>query len=209
MASKLLFWFPRERYFLNSSFLLWYSHLEQSFYNRERLLKLEWQLQTFFLKICFSVLVLLCLSGNMQSRRKRGGKGWGLYFVAATGFWPCRFFYRCQNITQVWIVYCSCSPLFLVLISLWCALNFSYLGLLRILSNQILNFCKDGDSTAPFGNLFQCSATLPVGFFFLMLCFSLHLHSLITFLVCLGSVVSHPFTTPYLKSGSDFSVSIL
>lgn len=55
-AFKLLFWFSR--YFLNSSFLLWYSHFEQSVYNRERLLQLEWQLQTFFfLKIC-----LLCVS---------------------------------------------------------------------------------------------------------------------------------------------------
>lgn len=38
----------------------------------------------------------------------------------------------------------------------------SYLGLLRISSTQILNISKDGDSTAPLGNLFQCSAALSV-----------------------------------------------
>lgn len=145
----------------------------------------------------------------MQSTRKRGGKGWGLCVFCSRS----RFLIM-QSLLKVSEYYPGLDGLLQLFTSVPCYGIFmvcfkfqSYLGLLRMSSSQILNFCKGGDSTAPLGNLFQCSAALTVGFFFFILCFPLPLHLPLTFLVCLVNVTSQPFIILYLKSGSDFSIS--
>lgn len=69
------FGFSGEEYFQNSSFLLWYSLLEQSVSNN--LLKSEWQSQTYFLKICLLCvcLVILVRQQTIQKEKRRQRMG--------------------------------------------------------------------------------------------------------------------------------------
>lgn len=135
----------------------------------------------FSWKFAFSVLVLLCLSGNMQSRRKRGCQGWGLCVFCSSNR-----FLTLQGLLKVWEHYPSLDcPLQLFTsipcydILMVCFKFQSYLGLHRILSSQILNFCK-AEILQP------CLTPVPVLWdFFLMLCFPFPLHLLLAFLVCL------------------------
>lgn len=145
----------------------------------------------------------------MQSTRKRGGKRWDLCVFCSSS----RFLIM-QSLLKVSEYYPSLDGLLQLFTSvprcdifMVCFKFQSYLGLFRVSSSRILNSCQGGDSTAPLGNLFQCSAALTVGFF-LILCFPLPLHLPLTFLVCLVKVTSHLFIILYLKSGSDFSISI-
>lgn len=104
----------------------------------------------------------------MQSTSKRGGKRWDLCVFCSSS----RFLIM-QSLLKVSEYYPSLDGLLQLFTSvprcnifMVCFKFQSYLGLFRISSSRILNFCKGGGSTAPLGNLFQCSAALTVGFFF-------------------------------------------
>lgn len=72
----------------------------------------------------------------------------------------------------------------------------------EILSMQIFTISKNAGSTAPLGNLFQCSAALTVWLFFPS---PLLLYLLLTFLLLLMNVASHLFVICYPGSGSVLS----
>lgn len=115
MASKLLFWFSEERYFLNSCFLLWYSHFEQSTPERDSFAIRVAITNIFFWKFAISVLVLLSLSDNMQSSRKRGSKQW-VFCV----FCCCNCFFWPRSLLKLWEHYPSLDRPLQLLISVPC-----------------------------------------------------------------------------------------
>lgn len=191
-ASKLLFWFSGERYFLNFlSYCDVVTLISQSTTQRDSFEIRVAITNIFSWKFAFSVLALLCLSGNMQSRRKRGCRRWGFCV-----FCSMNRFSTTQSLLKMSEHYsnldCSlqlftsvpCCDIFMV-----CCNFQSYLGLHRILSRQILNFCK-AEIPQPCLTAFS---SVVVFFFFLMLCFPLPLLLLLTFLVCVMNVVSQSF----------------
>lgn len=138
------------------------------------------------------MLVFLSLSGSMQSRRKRGGKWWGLsIFCSSNRLWPCR---GVRTLPKFGL-----GPLWLFtsvprhIIFMVCFKFQSYPGLLNFGFNcsefypikfWISARLRFHSPTWQPGPMFSKPSLWD--FFFLMLCFPLPLHLALNFLVSPG-----------------------
>lgn len=209
MASKLLFWFSEERYFLNSCFLLWYSHFEQSTPERDSFAIRVAITNIFFWKFAISVSFVIPVRQHaIQQEKRKQTMGFLCILLLQLFFLTTQSSKAVRTLPKFGLSIAVAHLCSMLLSSLWCALNFTvildcsefYLVKFWISARLRFHSC----TWRPLPVFSKPSLWV----FFLMLCFPLPLHLLFTFMVCLMSIAPHPFIILYLKPVSDFSTSV-